>query len=59
MRTSIPVSLLAAQLVFTGAAQAHPWSGETDEHAPRRNHADDIDSFDHIFYIMMENHGTD
>jgi hypothetical protein len=59
MRTSIPVSLLAAQLVFTGAALAAPWSGETDEHDRRYNNADDVDRFDHIFYIMMENHGTD
>jgi hypothetical protein len=59
MRTSIPVSLLAAQLVFTGAVDAHPWSHEADEHARRCDYADDIDAFDHIFYIMMENHGTD
>ena len=56
MRTSIPVSLLAAQLVFTGAVEAHPWADEPDQ---RCNNADDVDSFDHIFYIMMENHGTD
>jgi hypothetical protein len=59
MRTSIPATLLATQLALTGTVQARPWSGEQDEHGARCGRAAEGRAFDHIFYIMMENHGTD